>query len=96
MGVQRFKLPDSTHTSGGVQLRVIGDGFGNLKVHVVGHVVLQHIQNKAFLDGLPHGIHMEGVVFAALIPLAEHLQRFVLGGSRKGEEGQIFVDTLGS
>ena len=92
--MQRFKLPDSTDTSGGVQFRVIGNGLGDLVVHIVGHVVLQHIQNKAFLDGLPHRIHMEGVVFAALIPLAEHLQRFIFWGSRKGEEGQIFVDTL--
>ena len=96
MGMQRLKLANSTDTGGGVQLRVVRDGLGNLVVHVIGHVVLQHIQNKAFLDGLPHGIHMEGMIFAILIPLAKHLQRFVLGGGRKGEEGQVFMNPLGS
>ena len=94
VGVQRLKLADRSDTGGGVQLRVIGNGLGDLVVHVVGHVVLQHIQNKAFLDGLPHGVHMEWMVFAVFIPLAEHLQRFVLWGSGKGEEGQILVNTL--
>ena len=96
MGVQRLKLANSTDTGGGVQLRVVRDGLGNFVVHVIGHVVLQHIQNKAFLDGLPHGIHMEGMIFAVFIPLAKHLQRFVLGGGRKGEEGQVFMNPLGS
>ena len=96
VGVQRLKLANSTHTGGGVQLRVVGDSLGNLIVHVIGHVVLQHIQNKSFLDGLPHGVHMEGVVFPILISLAEHLKRFVLWGSRKGEEGQVFMNPLGS
>ena len=95
VGVQRLKLANSTDTSGGIQLRVVRDGLGDLIVHVIGHVVLQYIQNKAFLNGLPHGVHMEGMVFAVFIPLAEHLQRFVLGGGRKGEEGQVFMNPLG-
>ena len=86
MGVQCLKLANSTHTRGGIQLRIVWDGLGNLIVHVIGHVVLQHIQNKAFFDGLPHRIHMEGMIFSIFISLAEHLQRFVLWGGRKGEE----------
>ena len=39
---------------------------------------------------------MEGMIFAVFIPLAKHLQRFVLGGGRKGEEGQVFMNPLGS
>ena len=86
VGVQRLKPSDGTHTRGGIQLRIVGDSLGNLVVHIVGHIVLQYIQDKSFLDSLPHGIHMEGIIFPIFIPLAEHLQRFILWGSRKGEE----------
>ena len=95
VGVQHLKLANSTHTGSGVQFRVVGDGLGNLVVHVIGHVVLQYIQNKAFLNGLPHGVHVEGMVFTIFIPLAEHLKRFVLWGGRKGEEGKVFMNPLG-
>ena len=95
VGVQRLKLANRTHTRGGIQLWIVRDGLGNLVIHVVGHVILQHVQDKAFLNGLPHGIHMEGMIFTILIPLTEHLQRFVLRGCGKREEGQVFMDTLG-
>ena len=62
--------------------------FGNLIPTVDGHVILQHIQDEAFLNGLFHGIDMEGPVFdlaVFFIRRAKHLFRLVFRRSRKGE-----------
>ena len=37
-----------------VELRVVFDGLFQLVVGFVGHVVLEHVEDEAFLDGLPH------------------------------------------
>ena len=62
--------------------------FDNLIPTVDGHVILQHIQDEAFLNGLFHGIDMEGPVFdlaVFFIRRTKHLFRLVFRRSRKGE-----------
>ena len=95
MGVERFKLPDCTHTSRRIQFRIIRDGLGDLIVHPVGHVVLQDIQDEVLFNGLTHRVNVEGMILAVGIPLAEHLERLILGGCRKGKEREIFLGALG-
>lgn len=41
------------------ELRVILDGLFELVIGFVGHVVLENVQNKAFLDRLTHRVEME-------------------------------------
>ena len=61
-------------------------------------IVLQHIEDKALLNGLPHGVHMEGAVnnraVKALLMNAEEFQRLALRSSSKGKEGLILVFAL--
>ena len=62
--------------------------FGNLIPTVDGHVILQHIQDEAFLNGLFHSIDMEGPVFnfaVFFIRRAKYLFRFIFWGGRKGK-----------
>ena len=44
-----------------VQFRIVLDGLFELIVGLVGHVVLEHVQDEAFLDGLTHRIEVEGL-----------------------------------
>ena len=50
-------------------------------------IVLQHIKNKAFLDGLLHGVTMERMMLdlpvRLRIRITENLQRLVFGSSRE-------------
>ena len=71
-----------------IEHRIVLDGFHQPIEAVNGRVVLQHIQNEAFLDRLFHRINMERSVLdsvAVLIRNAEGFQCFVLrsGGKRK-------------
>ena len=94
MRMQRFKLADSPNPSSCIQFGIIRNRLCNLIIHVIGHVVLQYIENKAFFDGLTHRIYMKRMVFAIFIPLTKHLQRLILRGSSKGKKRQIFMNTL--
>ena len=72
-----------------VEHRVVLDGLHQSIKAVDWRIALQHIQNKAFLDGLFHRIHMERSVFDVVSILernAEGLQRFVL---RSGCERKV-------
>jgi hypothetical protein len=74
----------------GVELRVVLDLLDQLVVAVDGRVVLQHIEDEALLDGLLHGVAVEGRCLTLPSPsgggFAEHLQRLVLG---RGGEGEV-------
>ena len=63
----------------------------DLEAGLVGHVVLQHIEDKTFLDGLMHAVNMEGMEAAVFCLLAEHFQSGILRCCSEREEGQIFV-----
>ena len=67
--------------------------LGELEGHLVGGVVLQHIEDEALLDCLAHGIHVEGRRQVAragglveIGPPAEEFERF---GLRRGSEGHV-------
>lgn len=93
--VELLVLLDDLAGSGGGHLRVLRGGVGDLETGLVGHVVLQHVQDKALLDGLVHTVDMEGAEGAVLHGLAEHLQRRVLRRGGEGEEGQVLVLAVG-
>ena len=73
----------------GVELRVVLDGLGKSEIALNRRVVLQHVHDEAFLDGLLHGVAMERVVPDGAVELgirvAEDLQRLVLGSGGKGK-----------
>lgn len=68
-----------------------------LEIGAVGRVVLHHIEDEAFLDGLAHGVAMEGFVFHLLHALHRHhlarltedFQRLGLRRRREGKERQM-------
>ena len=73
----------------GVELRVVLDRLHQLVVAVDRRVVLEHVEDEAFLDGLLHRVAVERPVLdlaAVGIRLAENLQRLVL---RRGGEGEV-------
>ncbi len=73
----------------GVELRIVLDRLDQLVVAVDRRVALQHVQDEALLDGLLHGVAVEGPVLDLLalgVGLAEDLQRLVLG---RGGEGEV-------
>src|SRR5215208_6662088 len=59
---------------------IVFDGFLQGVVGPVGHVVLQHVEDEALLDGLPHGVQMEWVGQAVCTKLSETLQGHVARG----------------
>ena len=50
---------------------------GELERELVGRVVLQHVEDEAFLDGLAHRIHVERLRQAVRPGPAEQLQRLL-------------------
>ena len=95
IGMQFFKAPDGLNGLCGGYFRVVRGILGNLEASFVCGVVLQHIQNKTFLNGLPHGVNVERVERAVRIFFPKHLQRFILWRSSEGEETQVFVLAVG-
>ena len=71
VGVQLFVLADELCRPAGGQVGVVRDGLGDLEAGGIGHVVLQHIQNEPFFNGLPHTVNVEGVVAAVRVLSAE-------------------------
>ena len=77
-----LRLPD-------VELRVVLHRLGEPVVAGHRRVVRQHVQDEALLDGLLHGVAVEGAVPYGAVGLrvgrAEDLQRLVLRGGGKRE-----------
>ena len=69
----------------GLEGRVVLDGLLQAVVRLVGHVVLQHVEDEALLDRLAHGVQVEGVGEAVRAARAEALQRHVARGGGEGE-----------
>jgi hypothetical protein len=61
--VARVQVDEPGQRRGGlllVQLRVVGDGLGELEEALVGRVALEHVEDEALLDGLAHGVEVKG------------------------------------
>ena len=95
VGVQLFILADKFCRPAGRQVGVVRDGLGDLEAGGIGHVVLQHIQNEPFFNGLPHTVNVERVVAAVRVLGAEQFQRGGFWGGSKGKEGQVLVPSVG-
>ena len=63
----------------------------NLEAGFVCHVVLQDIEDKAFLDSLMHAVNMERMEAAVFCLLAEHFQSGILRCCSEREEGKVLV-----
>ena len=90
--VGRVQVDEAGQGRGGlvlVELRVVGDGLGELEEALVGGVALEHIEDEALLDGLAHGVEVEGRGLAVGALVAEQLQGLVLGRGREGEEAHV-------
>ena len=70
---------------GGIEQRVVLHRLLHLVVALVRGVLLKHVEDELFLDGLLHGIQVEGVELAVSSLAAKLLQRGRLGrgGERK-------------
>ena len=55
---------------------------------------MQYIEDKTFLDRLPHTVNMEGMKAAVLMLGAEHFERGSLWRSGKGKEAEILVPAV--
>ena len=92
--MQLLKFANHLCRAAGRYIRIVRNGLGDLVTGVVGHIVLQHIQNELFFDRLPHTVNVEGVETAVAVPRTEHFQRRGLGGGGECEEREVFVLAL--
>ena len=63
LDIDGMKLQVTRKGLRGLLARYIGiilDLFDQAEEALVGRVILKHINDEAFLDGLPHGVLMEG------------------------------------
>ena len=75
-------------------IRVLRCIAGNLITHLISDIVRQHVQNKAFFNGLLHGVDMERMERPIWIWFTENLQSFALWRRSKRKEGKISVPSL--
>jgi hypothetical protein len=68
--------------------------LGEPKRHLVGGVVLEHIEDEALLDRLPHRIHMEGRWQVA--GAGGEFERFGLGSGGVGHIGDASLPGAGA
>ena len=83
----------------GVEFRVVFHGLDQPVIAVHRGVVLQHIDDEAFVYRLLHGVGMEGKVLGLVgfeLWHTEGLQRFVLWGRRKGEVARVWAEASGT
>src|SRR2546421_86606 len=78
-----------------IELRVALDLLDQLVIALDGRVVLEHVEDEAFLDGLLHGVSIEGAVLdlaVLLVGLAEGLEGLVLGRGGEGEVAGVWQE----
>ena len=93
--MQLLVLADDLRGAGGRQVWIVFDRLRNLVAGLVGRVVQQHVHDEALLDGLPHGVNVEGPIPAVSAFAAEEHQRLGLRRRREGVVGQVRVPTVG-
>src|SRR3546814_20924164 len=67
------------------------NGLLQLIVGLVGHVVLQHVEDEGFFNRLPHRVKVERVRKSVRPDSAEALQRHIAWGGREGEEAEVWL-----
>ena len=68
-----------------IHLRIVLDRLYQTKVGFIGGIVLEYIEDKTFVNRLPHAIEMEGVRLTVRTGCAEDLQGFVFGCCGEGK-----------
>ena len=86
--VKFLVLANDLRCTAGRHIRVVLGGLCDLETGVVGHVVLEDIQDEAFLDSLPHTVNVERMERTILIFSAEQLQGLVLRSCGERKERQ--------
>ena len=94
VGMEILEPADRLCRAAAGHIGVIGDVFCNLETGVVGHVVLEDIQDEFFLDGLTHRINVEGTETAILLLRSEHFQCGSFRRSGKGKKGEVLVPAV--
>ena len=77
------------------QFRIVFNRLLELVIGLVRHVVLEDVQNEAFLDGLTHRILMESDRQPVRTFDAESLKRHVSRRRGEGEEAEIGLRSAG-
>ena len=72
-----------------VVARVVLDLLQQAPVGLVGGVAREHVEDELLLDGLAHGVAVEGLELPVGPLGAEELQGLGLGGGREGERRQV-------
>src|SRR5258708_5077290 len=83
--VKVYKRFEQQSSFGAIIVRVGLDLFEQAPVGFVGCIVFQHIKNKTFFYGLPHGIEAECLISSTLTRNAEEFEGFGFGGGREGK-----------
>ena len=78
-----------------LDLGVVLDRLDEAVVGLVGRVVGEHVEDEALLDGLAHGVEVEGDGLAVGAGPAEDLERLVLGRGGEGEEAEVLLLAAG-
>ena len=89
--VQRGIAGDARLRLAALEGRIVLDRLLELIVGLVGHVVLEHVQNEPLLDCLPHRVEMEGVRFAVRSDAPEALQRDVARSRGEGKKRDVLL-----
>ena len=82
-----MQLHEAGQGAGGLlalHIRVVIARLDELVVAIVGNIVLQHIEDEAFLNGLTHGVAVAGLAIAP-----KDLERPVLRRGGEGEKAQV-------
>ena len=89
VGVQAHEAGERLGCLALAHLRVVRDGLDEPVVGLVGRVVLEHVEDEAFLDGLPHAVEVERPRLAVRARGAEDFERLVFRGGGEGEEADV-------
>ena len=84
--VERGEAGDTALRAAPFRFGIVLDGFFELIIGLVGHAVLEHVQNEPLLDGLAHRIEVERLRQPVGALGAEALQCHV---PRRGGEGEV-------
>ena len=93
VGMERHEARDRAARLAGVVLGIVGHRLADLPVRRIGRVVREHVEDEALLDGLAHGVEMEGREPVLGVLAAEELERARLGRRGEGEERQVRLAT---
>lgn len=73
--VEHSEAMDLSLSFTGFQFRIFFNGLVQLIEGLIGGIAGQYIKDKAFFDGLFHGVEVEGLTLAMFIHTAKEMQR---------------------